>query len=419
MAFITIISGSHEFRDDFGYFQKAFESRTRFRYNVDGCEFVKNRFDRIIISEKGEIILLPPIVAALGYTNYSITQTMGSGKTILGIEHLARIHKAGGNTAANLGVAWFADNQGKPKKEWVASINSLEEFQNSNRTTILFDDIKHTITRWNAEESEFISAIVNQSRKEQLNIIITTQRVINFVPPNIREVVTNYEIPYVTIRDKRKESPDGMGMPLEMEVLNISANGVFIGFGVFNGLTCEPVTIMPTLKLLSSYSTMEVAADLKTGMKKRGRPPSTAASRKISGIQDNEPYIGYNTERKVFEDLEKYAVMVTHTAAENPREHITDITVIANKKLYHIDAVGMSGLGAKRILHTNKKSLNVAHDKAKRLKATLLYAYPDDKEILYVSSDTIKEKRGNVSVTKELRKRSHSAAFYFPPRNGA
>lgn len=408
MAFITIISGSHEFRDDFHYFENAYRLQQRYLYDIDGVKFAKNKFDRVIITKENDVVFLPPVIATLGYGNYSCTQTMGSGKTILGMEHLARIYRNGGNTDANLSVAWFKKNQGKKVKEWIPSINSLEDFENANRTTVLFDDIKHTISRWNAQESEFISAIVNQSRKELLNIIITTQRVINFVPPNIREVCTNYEIPYVTIRDQRQSSPDGMGMPIEMEVLNISSNGVFIGFGLFNGLVCDGTTIMPTKKLLESYSTLEVAVDLKTGETK---------SMHITDIELNkEPYSGYNTERIVYNHLTKYVGELKHLAAENNNTHIGDIE-FNNGKRYLIDVVGVSGKGQKKTLNTLHKNIVEWVEDTKKRKCVPLYSYVDNGFVFFLNGVELIGKKGNIGLSKKLKQKSHSGSYYFTKRD--
>lgn len=408
MAFITIITGSHEFRDDFGNFTSEYKKLQKYRYNVDGVEFTKRRFERVIITKDSNVIFLPPVIAELGYGNYSCTQTMGSCKTILGVEHIARIHRNGGNTDANLSIAWFERNKGKDKSAWIPSINSLEDFENSHNTTVLFDDIKHTISRWNAEESEFISAIVNQSRKEKLSIIITTQRVINFVPPNIREVCTNYEIPYATIRDQRQESPDNMGMPLEIEVLNLSANGVFIGFGLFNGLICDGTTIMPTKRLLNSYSTLEVAVDLKTGESK----PQEAHSNEII----KEPYKGYTTERAVYDELTKFVGEIRHLSAENPREHIADIEFI-NGKRWLIDVVGLSGKGSSKIIHTAGKNMIQKHEQVKRLQAKLLYSYVNNNEVYFIKAENLIDKKGNIGVSKELRRKSHSGYKFFQPKS--
>jgi len=408
MAFITIITGSHEFRDDFRYFYNAYCKQQLYKYNIDGVIFKKTRFDRVIITKKGEVIYLPPVIATLGYNKFSCTQTMGSGKTILGMEHLARIHHNGGNTDANLSVAWFKHNQSKPVKKWLPSINSLEDFEKSNRTTVLFDDIKHTISRWNAEESEFISAIVNQSRKEMLNIIITTQRVINFVPPNIREVCTNYEIPYVTIRDQRVSSPDDMGMPLEMEVLNISANGVFIGFGLFNGMVCDGNVILPTIKLLESYSTLEVAVDLKTGETK----PVDATDKDIKV----EPYKGYDNEKVVFDKLTGYVGELKHLAAENNNTHLADIE-LNNGKRYLIDVVGVGGKGQKKTLNTGHKHIAEWVEKIKKIKAVPLYAYSTSNMIFFIKGENLIGKAGNIALSKELKRRSHSCEFFFTNRS--
>ena len=86
MAYLTIITGSHEFSDRFGRFTRAYARNPMYDYEVDGINFKKRRFDRVIINEDGELIFLPEIISPpIGNKVFSVIQTMGSGKTILGM----------------------------------------------------------------------------------------------------------------------------------------------------------------------------------------------------------------------------------------------------------------------------------------------------------------------------------------------
>lgn len=413
MAYLTIITGTHEFYDMFGYLQNDILKNTVYRYNVDGVKFKKKRFDRVVITEEGEVVKLPPVMAALSKNRFSVVQTMGSGKTILGAEHIARVHKIGGRTGANLGVEWFPSNKDKKKEQWVPNINSIEDMQSAKNITALFDDIKGTIKKWNSNEADLISAIANASRKEGVNLLLTTQRVINFVPKDIREVATNYEIPYITIRDMRKPSPDSMGYPLEMEVFNISANDVFMGFGVSNGLIPDGKTILPTPKLLNCYSTLEIARDLSKGEETTPLMQNT----------ELEPYKGYNNEVKVIKELEKFEGTIRHLSAENPREHDTDILFYAPDGLYHIDAIGTQRYNkGKRYYHklnTESKDAMDIYNKAqaKGVKKSFL-AFEWKGKIRFLDIKHIIGKSGACDYSQELRKKTIMPYAVFRPRLG-
>ncbi len=402
MAFVTIISGTFGFYDPQMRFASEWIKPKLYRYNVGGVQFRKKRFEQVVIMEDGNVITLPSVIAPVGTNEWIVTQTMGSGKTILGIEHLARIHRGGGRTAANISVKWFGDNIGKPKQEWTPNILSLEDLERARGVTVLLDDIKKTVASWQTKEAKLISAIVNTSRKESVNLIITSQRVVNFVPKDIREVVTNYEIPYITIRDMRRKTPDGMGFPVEMEVLNISANGVFLGFGVHNGFVPDGKTLMPTPRLLDAYSTLEIAVDLKKGKSKGGVFANPA---------EKEPYSGYYNERALYEELMQYEGVVQHIAAENPQQHETDI-IFANSRVYHIDVVSLirrpKKPGQKREylhLQTAKKDLNEVYYRCreKGVIPLLAFYYGKGWKLIKVERLLPWAMGGNILLSKETK----------------
>lgn len=412
MAYLTIVAGSHEFSDRFGRFEAAYRRNQIFEYEIDGITFKKRRFDRVIINEDGELIVLPEIISP-PITNkvFSVVQTMGSGKTILGMEHLARVHKIGGNTAANMSVEWFKENIGKQKEEWIPTLNSMADLETAKNVTVLFDDIKKTISKWQAKEADMVSSIVNASRKESVNVIFTTQRVINFVPPNIREVANNYEIPYITIRDMRRDSPDKMGMPLEMEVFNISANGVFENFGLFTGMFVDGKTICPTERLLNSYSTLEIATDLS------GKGGVTIKNGKEVPVEPKIPsYNGYELEKFICDELEKRDVGVVHLAAVN-REHEADIEVVkSNGSKVLIDAVSCY----KRTDHKNAYRMQTHHKdikqkikNAKDGKYNIYLGYIFNSRLWFLNFDALPNVVGDLSYPKKLHQRARTQTQLF------
>lgn len=415
MAFVTVISGTYGFYDPQMQFAAEWIKPKLYKYNVNGVRFKKRRFEQVVITKEGDVITLPSVIAVVGTNKWIITQTMGSGKTILGVEHLARIHRGGGRTAANICVKWFGDNIGKPKQEWTPNILSMEDLEKARGVTVLLDDIKKTVTSWQTKEAKLISAIVNTSRKESVNLIITSQRVINFVPKDIREVVTNYEIPFITIRDLRVKTPDNMGFPIEMEVLNISANGIFLGFGVHNGFVPDGKTLMPTPRLLSAYSTLEIAMDLKKG-KSKGI---------LANPAEKEPYSGYNNERAVYEELCQYEGTVQHVAADNPREHETDI-IFANSKVYHIDVVSLirrpKKHGQKREywhLQTAKKDLSDVYYRCKEKGVIPLIAFYYGKGMKLIKVEKLLpwSGGGNILLSKETKPFMKPPNAFFQRKN--
>lgn len=267
---LTIIAGTHTFVDLTGRFRQAWarSQQKRIFYEIDGVRFAKRRFDRVEIQKDGTVIYFPSRIFPIdryGIT-WSVSQPTGSGKTILAVYHLRKTWRNGGNIQANFSFAGMEHNKGKPKEEWKPSITSIEDLKSLRKCHAVVDDIKGTIEHWQAKEADVITLVANTGRKEGVDLDFTTQRVINYMPPNIRAVATGYEIPYITIRDLRRESPDGKGFPVEMEVFSLipaDSGDVFVGFGCLNKDIPDGKIICPTLELLESYKTMELATGLK------------------------------------------------------------------------------------------------------------------------------------------------------------
>lgn len=264
----------------------------------------------MVITKDGGIIFLPPVITRCK-THYEVDQWMGAFKTGAAMEHIGRVHKNGGRILTNFKVGYLPHNIGKPKEKWTPNILGLDDLEKANNCTMVLDDIKKIFERWNCAEAVLVSKVVNASRKERVDIIITSQRTVNSVPKDIREVCTNYEIPFVTVRDQRIDSPDGMGTPLEVEIFNISATGNFLGFGIWNGFYPDGCTLKPTKKMLDMYDTTEKVTDLKT-----------------EGARPNQP--GYPLEAKAFEYLkEKVPGMVwEHLNGKNEYDIISETHAI-------------------------------------------------------------------------------------------
>lgn len=188
-----------------------------------------------------------------GVDRLRIVQYLGSGKTLKGMDILTNVVITGRKVAANLGLAW--DNEGKKKEEWVSRIQSMEDFKDLDHCTVLIDDIKGTILRWNVEEADVISEIANAGRKTGLDIIITAQRE-KMIPPEIRDMATEWIVPIIRVRDYTRQTPDGTGYPVEMICLH------FDGAKVLKSIS-EPIINMENL--FNSYSTLAKAVSLKKG----------------------------------------------------------------------------------------------------------------------------------------------------------
>lgn len=173
-----------------------------------------------------------------------ITQTTGSGKTLLAAIWIHKAHRAGIHTAANMPL--------KHTKE----ITDYETFLELKNSKILLDDIRHIITSWNSEDAKIASEFANSSRKKGNEIYITTQRLHNFVPPDIREIADEIHVPYIRCFNTSERSPDGRFKPMELNDLRFSAGMDYIDKKTYN-LTGK------TGKLIfDSFNTMDISKSL-------------------------------------------------------------------------------------------------------------------------------------------------------------
>jgi hypothetical protein len=294
---LTIITGTHSFIDLTGKFRDAFikSMSNRIKYTINGLTFTKRRFDRVEITKEGKVIHEPSRLFPMDRNGlwWSVSQPTGSGKTILAVFDMQRTHQRGGRVEGNLSYQYFPHNKDLPAEKWTPSVRTIEDLQKLRGCHCVIDDIKGTIANWQAKEADIITLTSNTGRKESVDLTFTTQRVINYMPPNIRAVATGYEIPYITVRDCRIPTPDNKGFPVEMEVFSLipGDNGdIFVGFGVLNKDIPDGRIITPSAELLNSYRTMELATGLKIGGE--------------DGARVNQP--GYELEAKALEFLKEH-----------------------------------------------------------------------------------------------------------------
>ena len=321
---LTIIAGTHTFVDLTGKFRLAWarSQQKRIFYDINGVKFAKRRFDRVEIQTDGSVVFFPSRIFPMDRygIQWSVSQPTGSGKTILAVYHLRKTFRNGGNIAANFSYKYFAHNLDKTPDKWLPNIVSIEDLQEIKNCHVVIDDIKGTIERWQAKEADIITLVANTGRKESVDLDFTTQRVINYMPPNIRAVATGYEIPYITIRDCRIPTPDNKGFPVEMEVFSAipaDSGDVFVGFGVLNKDIPDGKIICPTQELLNSYRTMELATGLKMDGKSSNRPGLEGEKKLLTYLQMHYPDIDFNLKngKGVF-DIESQHAYLDHVGIE-------------------------------------------------------------------------------------------------------
>lgn len=417
MAQLTIITGTMGFRDVSGDFAREWAKhkmrreiiRTdqivplcfgdEFEYSdIPNVIFKKHRFDRAIIEKNGSVRILRSPIFKQKYDFYEVQQTMGCYKTGIIMEHLARVHERGGVTAANFAIKWFPYNLDKSKNKWRPNINTFEDLQKVHHVTIGFDDVKGSIESVQGETAKLGTMIVNESRKMGKDILISTQRTTNFIPPNIRAVVTNYEIPIITIRDKRLPSPDGMGYPLEVEIINVSGHYTFIGFGITDGGDMLPdgYRINPRQSLLDSYSTVEIATNL-AGSGQEDLPP-------VNQNVEREPYSGYNNEMRVVRELQNLRKgIVHHISKDDPHRHLADIEYLNGKKWF-IDVVSVNHANQKYpTMETWHKDINMYIEDAEKLGYIPLFAFNLGERVRFIKAHLLAGKAGNIRMSKEIK----------------
>lgn len=187
-------------------------------------------------------------------TNFvNIVQTTGSGKTLLAMIHLFYAYKQGRSISANMNIRF-----GKTKSK---SIDSYDDFLNIEKSEVLLDDIRHIITAWNSKDAKIGSELANSSRKKGNGINITTQRLDNFVPPDIRMITDELHVPFIMWFDGEHKAPDWTPTnphytPLKIADLRFSAGLEYLDYKIYN-LVGDAGQI-----ILNSFSTMQISESI-------------------------------------------------------------------------------------------------------------------------------------------------------------
>lgn len=180
-----------------------------------------------------------------GMSGFRLIQTTGSGKTLLAAIWLYQAHKKGFSCAANMNLSF------------VKKVDTYNEFLALTNTKILLDDIRHVISSWQSKDAKISSEMANSSRKKGNEIFITTQRLENFVPPDIRNITDELHVPYIRCFDATRKSPDGRYYPLELNDLRFSAGMEFLDYKTYD-LTGKAGQL-----IMNSFDTMQISDGLK------------------------------------------------------------------------------------------------------------------------------------------------------------
>lgn len=199
----------------------------------------------------------PSHVVSSDKHKFNIIQTTGSGKTILLALYLYRAQINQIATGANFSMGWTDNNKGKDKSKWQPVINSIDDFENAKHMHLGIDDIRGTMTGWNTKEAKLISALSLLSRKMGNWVDLTTQRLENFVPPDMRYITDEYVVPYIRSVDETRRAPDGRGTPLEIIAMRFSPGYELLDYKLYN------LNNKIGRDLLASYDTLQVAVGLK------------------------------------------------------------------------------------------------------------------------------------------------------------
>ena len=293
---------------------------------------------------------------------FKLTQFLGSGKTLLAIDIIGRKVFSGGNVIANLGLVW--DNEGKPKEDWVSSLNTLEDLRALHHCTVLIDDISATILKWNMKEADIVAEIANAGRKNNLDIIITAQREVQ-IPKSIRDIATSWLVPIIRIRDYTQETPDAMGYPIEL---------IYLAFDGVKTLKYVSHPLRSLHKLFDAYSTTQRAFKLTMG---EGEV----------GAANNQP--GHALECEALDALNVYGTW----------KHLNgkaEFDIVNDK--FAIDVTGVDNDGALILEHKNLlKHIKVS--KAKGQIPYLMYKYGGEWRFIRINhslNDFVEGKRMNL-----------------------
>lgn len=233
---INIITGTLMGKDVFGEFQTLMNQGFGFQWfwTKRGWGYRRNKTIQLMRSPTGTNGMI------------NIIQTTGSGKTILAALNLYRASKSGRKTAANM-----------PFNFLTTELTSFDDFLNLSGHRILLDDIRHVIQIFGTNDAKMTSEAANGSRKKFNELDITTQRLENFVPPDLRKITDEYHVPIIRCFDATRKSPDLKNyFPLEICDLRFSAGLDFLDMKRYN------LTSKTGLEVINSFSTLGISKKL-------------------------------------------------------------------------------------------------------------------------------------------------------------
>ena len=139
----------------------------------------------------------------------------------------------------------------------------MEDLGRQINTHILIDDLRSTIIGWKSKAALMVSEVANAGGKKNNQIDITTQRIPNFVPPDLMMLCDEILVPWIIKADLTRASPRGpnKGVPLEIIPLKFTAGYEFLGVDhtfKYDNQTGNTI--------LSGFNTLQIA----NGLKERG-----------------------------------------------------------------------------------------------------------------------------------------------------
>jgi hypothetical protein len=212
-----------------------------------------------VYTKQGWTKRMIPSISTPIHGKFSIIQPVGAGKTVLGATYVYISHKKGLRIGGNLSLKWTENNYKKNKTEWKATISCMEDLEMAHHTHIIMDDVRRTIIAWNTKDAKLVSEVANASGKKQNWIDITTQRIQNFVPPDLMMLCDEIIVPYIRCKDMSVYSPRGQGKPIQIIAFRFSPGYELLSYKVYdyNNKTGE--------EILNGFDTLQIAESLKSG----------------------------------------------------------------------------------------------------------------------------------------------------------
>jgi hypothetical protein len=230
---INIITGTISGRDAGGFREILPIIGYQWYYTKKGWGFRKNK--NIKFSVMGSRLGLIDII-----------QTTGSGKTILAAINLFKANRNGDKTAANMPFTFLT-----------TEIKDFEEFISLTGYKILLDDIRHVIQAFGTDDGKITSEAANSTRKKFNELFITTQRLENFVPPDLRKITDEYHVPIIRCYDATRKSPDKRNyFPLEICDLRFSAGMEYLDMKRYN------LAGKTGIQIMNSFNTLDISKGL-------------------------------------------------------------------------------------------------------------------------------------------------------------